>query len=144
MESFRKDFLIGFFCWKGYILNFHFPHSFSIFCFYKIPPHCSKVRRYPKKQVPKSMTFFSGKDERKSLLINFLMRFSESSSRKTLIYRFSANSGNTGGRYVLSKLEVSQKVKLEINQVKVRILLAQNQVFEIQIAVSLRRKQFGT
>ena len=44
------------------------------------------------------------------------MRFSESTHREMLIYRFSASFHKTRGNYDPSKIVVPEKVNLEINQ----------------------------
>ena len=78
-------------------------------------------QKLPGKTCTKKYTFFhNDKDPEKLLLVIFLMRFSESSRRELLIYKFSSNFGQQGWRYPRSKLVVFQKVTIEINQVKVR------------------------
>ena len=76
-------------------------------------------QKRPEKTCTKKYTFSQNdKDPEKLLLVIFLMRFSESSRRELLIYRFSAFFCEQG----MCTFKVSRvlKMELEINHVKVR------------------------
>ena len=76
----------------------------------------------------------------KYILENFWMRFSESTHREMLIYRFSASFDKTRGNYDTSKIVVPEKVNLEINQVKIRKCSCYKGSVKIQTHCTQHRK----